>query len=507
MKGLVLSGTFGNILVRQKNEEEFQLGELLVGESKQGTMILQVFDLLYGSQISQQNLELVSGMKMEQNADFLFMDPGLRNYTLARIKNLISVKEGKAMVSKTLPVFFSSVRAVTKEDLAFLTKPEHALYIGNLRSGNNVLDVPLYLDGKQVFTHHVLIPATTGRGKSNLMSCILWDTLDKPYCGILVLDPHDEYYGRNKLGLKDHSQHEKVVYYTPHDAPPGARTLQFHLSLIKPHHFQGVVDWSTPQYEALNYFYKKYKENWIAQIMLENNGEGFHEGTIAVVRRRLTSLLDLEIGEYGLEARGIFDVATGKNTIHEIVKDLEEGKTVIVDTSYFSGPVEILIGSLITHEVFKKYKYYKSKGQLHEKPVISIVLEEAPRVLGTDVLEKGDNIFATLAREGRKFQVGLIAITQLPSLIPRQILANMNTKIILGTEMKPERTALIESASQDLSDDDRNIASLDKGEAIISSNFAKFATPVKIPLFSDHIKEQLSQKKEMTQSFAGVKIG
>ena len=100
---------------------------------------------------------------------------------------------------------------------------------------------------------------------------------------------------------------------------------------------------------------------------------------------------------------------------------------------------------------------------------------------------KSDNesIYATIAKEGRKFKVGLVAITQLSSVIPKTILANMTTKIILGNEMKQEREALIASASQDLSDDDRNIAGLDKGEAIVSSIFVPFATPVKIPLFDD----------------------
>ena len=54
--------------------------------------------------------------------------------------------------------------------------------------------------------------------------------------------------------------------------------------------------------------------------------------------------------------------------------------------------------------------------------------------------------------------------------------------------MSTERHAIIESAAQDLSQDDRTIASLDKGEAIISSNFTKFAVPVKIPLFEDYIE-------------------
>ena len=128
------------------------------------------------------------------------------------------------------------------------------------------------------------------------------------------------------------------------------------------------------------------------------------------------------------------------------------------------------------------------KGVLGDKPVISVVLEEAPRVLGTKVLEQGSNIFETLAREGRKFKVGLLAITQLPSEIPKSILANMNTKIILGLEMNAERQTVMESSSQDLTQDNRTIASLDKGEAIVSSTFTRFAVPIKIPLFKEFAK-------------------
>ncbi|MFA6089582.1 MAG: ATP-binding protein, partial [Candidatus Woesearchaeota archaeon] len=124
-------------------------------------------------------------------------------------------------------------------------------------------------------------------------------------------------------------------------------------------------------------------------------------------------------------------------------------------------------------------------------------------------LAQGSNIFGTIAREGRKFGIGLIAITQLPSLIPREILANMNTKIILGLEMAPERQAVIESASQDLSDDQRAIASLNKGEAIISSNFGKFAIPIKIPFFDDVVKEQLDELEKSegpSKKYGGIKI-
>ncbi len=340
---------------------------------------------------------------------------------------------------------------------------------------------------------------------SNLTSVMLWNLVDEDYCGLLVLDPHDEYYGRNSLGLKDHAKKEKVSYYTSENVPPGCKTLKINLKTIKPNHLE-FMDWSIPQKDALSLFYKKFGEKWIESIILEEKIENvdINEATLAVLKRRLMNVLDLEYADKKIYCNGVFDLNAGETIIQDIVKELEESKIVIVDTSSFPSNVEILIGSLITAEIFNKYKYYKNKGQLKDKPVISIVIEEAPRVIGKDVLEKGSNMFSTIAREGRKFKIGLIAITQLPSLIPREVLANINTKIILGMEMSPERQAIIESASQDLSADNRNIAALDKGEAIITSNFTRFAIPVKIPLFADLVKEK--KESSVKKDFSGVKI-
>ena len=69
------------------------------------------------------------------------------------------------------------------------------------------------------------------------------------------------------------------------------------------------------------------------------------------------------------------------------------------------------------------------------------------------------------------------------------------------------RSAIIESAAQDLSEDSRNIASLDKGEAIITSTFARFAIPIKIPLFSEMVKEKKQMIQGTQPSFEGIRFG
>ncbi|MBI2564516.1 ATP-binding protein [Candidatus Woesearchaeota archaeon] len=504
MRGLVISGQFGNICVRQKNSEYFELGELLITEDKENKILLQVFDLAYGSQLSQQQLELVSGLKLEEDTDLQIMDEKLRSYQLANVKNILFIKGNKAAACKTLPKIFSPVRSITKQDVSFLQPSINPFFLGFLRSGKKTIPVEIILDGRNVLSHHVLISGTTGRGKSVLMKHLMWNLLAQNYAGILILDPHDEYYGRSSIGLKDHAFSSKLIYYTFANPPPGSRTLRINISLIKPKHFQGVIEWSDPQYQALQSYYREYADSWIEAIILNKPiSVSFGESTLAVIKRQLLSLLNLSIQDGFIISKGIFSTTSGHSFVSDVIRALYESTIVVIDTSLASERIEVFLGSIIAHELLASAKK-ADQATLSALPVISIVLEEAPRVLSKDALERGNNVFSTIAREGRKFNIGLIAITQLPSLIPRDILANLNTKIILGTELKQERQAIIESAAQDLSKDEHAISSLDKGEAILTSTFARFAIPISIPFFDDVAKQQKSIKEQST--FSGMKL-
>jgi hypothetical protein len=269
------------------------------------------------------------------------------------------------------------------------------------------------------------------------------------------------------------------------------------LQSVKPEHFEGIVDFSDAQFQAIRSYFWKQRDTWLTTLMLtapEAAEDRIASITMSVIQRKMRLILGLVKDEEGhlVSKHEVFDSATkGFTTVDDIVKDIEQGKVVVLDTSRLGDEAELIVGNIIATKLFEKYKAYKATGELARKPVATVVIEEAPRVIGVDVLTtKNDNIYSTIAKEGRKFKVGLTAITQLSSVIPRSILANMNTKIILGNEMKQEREAIISSASQDLSEDDKNIASLDKGEAIITSIFVPFAMPIKIPLFEDIVKEK-----------------
>ncbi len=174
--GQIISGSHGNLLIRQKAGENIELGDLLVSGDANSYHILQVYDLKYGSQIPQQIVEMTSGLDLENvgGEGVGFMEKDLRNYILAVVKSVAFVEAGAPKLPKALPQFFSRIRKISEKDIAFFSaKNDKPLVLGNIRSGSKELKIPVILDGEKVLTHHILIPATTGRGKSNLVNSLL----------------------------------------------------------------------------------------------------------------------------------------------------------------------------------------------------------------------------------------------------------------------------------------------------------------------------------------------
>jgi len=509
--GQIIYGTYGQILVRTKKDSDIEIGTLLVVEGNP-KYILQVYDLEYGSQLEKGHLELTSGLELENKGNLYFIEEDIQNYVIAKVKAILEIftnQDGTTQerIPKSLPRFFTMVKKVDREDVSFLNKADSGVYVGNLRSGSSQLEdikirIPFDRDIAEMLSHHILIAATTGRGKSNLVKVMLSGLMNNPSCGILIIDPHDEYYGRQSSGLKDISNaHEALQYYTQSTrglTGKNVYTLAVNVRDIKPWDFSGVVFLSDAQMQAMYVLYGKKREAWLEELfnrepeeLCDACGNVSKADSFAALKRKLSFAMERY---YEDEAKTIFKINKniGVNTISDIVHALTEGKKVIIDSSTLSSEAELLLASAIAREIFEEYKGRKKDGTLDKKetPVISIVLEEAPRVLKND-----ESIFSTIAREGRKFKIGLIGITQLASLIPREILANINTKIILGNEMLVERKTLIECASQDISTEDKMIAGLEKGEALITSIFTKFAIPITIPKF-ESLPELINNKEQ-----------
>ncbi|MDD4094434.1 MAG: ATP-binding protein, partial [Methanothrix sp.] len=164
--------------------------------------------------------------------------------------------------------------------------------------------------------------------------------------------------------------------------------------------------------------------------------------------------------------------------------NLQKGKVVLVDIPRMSDRSELFLLSVISRYILEEYKKDEKEGEESRKNCL-ITIEEAQRVLGA---ASNTSRFESIAREGRKFGVGLCAITQQPKLIEKQLLSQFNTLVVMGLGDRNDRQQLEESAKQDLTSMDIEIQTLEKGEAVVSTLNIPFPVPARIHRYEDYMR-------------------
>ncbi len=475
------------------------LGELLAADDaeRRRRFLFRVIDVTYGSDSSDPRwAERTAGAYMAGDAagtPYELRDPEQRLYKVARCAPLGYIDErGDFRKPKSLPAQFSQVTSPTAEDFSFLTERMGDLRVGLLRSGEDTIDLDVGVHG-ETLTSHVGVFATTGMGKSNLMKVLAGTVLEsRGRYAALLFDPHGEYHEGGsgaRRGLRDHpwAEDRLRVYATRPGTGAGATALRLSLAELTQGDLQTAYEWSRAQEEAIYRLNRLFREDWIPTVAdpaqdLHDLGEqlGVATATLQVIQRRAQRILDLpcisrDPSQPSLSAR--------------IVDELADGYSVLVETSGLSSMEEILAASVITRRLLETYAgaYLEDREAFDRLPPTLVALEEAQRVLSR-VKRSEDNVFPRVAREGRKFKVGLCAVSQQPKLIDDELLSQFNTFFILGLADEKDRGILRASSKQDISDLGPEIQTLMPGEAIVTSLEAPFALPARLHLYEEYLK-------------------
>ena len=475
---------------RAEHGAEVDVGEILVVEGGERKLFIRVTDIVYGMEAADDSwADRTAGNMIRQDnhgAEFPIHDREKRLYTVGIAMPLGYDASGEFMKAKTIPPHFSRVRRISDEEFEFLEKFTGDLHLGNLRSGERTIDgLHVGIDGADI-PSHVGVFATTGMGKSNLMKVLAASVMMSGKYGMLVLDPHGEYYDGggegNRKGLKDLKvSEERLSVYSSRPLSGNYNKLRLSADEITAADVKNVYDFSEAQKEALTYASMRYGRSWILELYRKETDEIFddfkgkiYEQTIAVIKRRLELLFrsDIVTGDHS------------QSITARIIEDLKDKKVVLVDTSNMFEAEELLVSTVITRAVFQHNKNaYGDAQKFAEIPPMLLALEEAQRVLG---MSRG-NIFSQIAREGRKFRTGLCAVSQQPKLISNEVISQFNTLCIMGLADRRDREILKDSARQDIGQLDNEIQMLMPGEGLITSPRSPFALPVKIYLFESMV--------------------
>ncbi|MDD1746715.1 MAG: ATP-binding protein [Methanomassiliicoccales archaeon] len=478
--------------------EELQVGEMLVVEDDAASSkyLVRVMDIEHGADMESPDWmqreagELIIKDFDEEAVDLVGLSSSLYKVGVSSPLGHIQGKEFKK--TKSIPTHFSKVRRPIDEDYDFLQAYLGDIEVGRLRSGDKVLGRPVGFWGRAM-PYHIGIFATTGMGKSNLMKNLALSCMRLRRYGFLILDPHGEYYDGGEAGKKGlrHAQASQALeVFSSRKLDGPYNPLRISATEIEIDDLANLYEFTPAQLECLQAAQWRYGANYLlelhakdAQAVSQDLSGRFHEGSINVIKRRLENIFRFEL----ITKDKQFSIT------NQVISCLHAGKVVLVDTSNMFEAEELLVSTVLARAIFERNKsFYADKGKFDSLPPLLIAMEEAQRVLSQS---KG-TIFAQIAREGRKFKVGLCAVSQQPKLINEEVVSQFNTLFILGLADKRDRDILRNSAKQDISMLDNEIQMLMPGEALVASPFTPFAVPVKIHLFEEYLARMNSEACE-----------
>lgn len=424
---------------------------------------------------------------------------------------------------ETVPEIDADCFMLDGERLTDFMKAISQLAIDNenpLSVGHYTLDdkAEAWLDGNKFFQRHAVIVGSTGSGKSWTVAKLLEQIANLPSANAIVFDIHGEYAPLNSNGF----QHIKIA--GPNDKvkdgiiflPYWLLTYEEMISLMldrsdnnAPNQAMAfsnaVIEQKTKQLEAAG------KTNVIANFTIdspvpyelsdvldclkekdtERDYSSSKTGRDGPLAKKLTRFIQrLESKKEDKRLNFLFN--SDKEVLEYDYVDtiskklmlsssLQENKGVkIIDFSEVPSDVLPLMVSLVARLIFSIQQWIP-KDTRHP---IAFFCDEAhlylPEKTGNTIEAAGLENFERIAKEGRKYGIGLVVISQRPAEVNRTILSQSNNFIAMRLTNAEDQSVIKRLLPDSLGNFSELLPILDIGEALVVGDASLLPSRIKI---------------------------
>ncbi|MCS7139811.1 MAG: ATP-binding protein [Candidatus Nezhaarchaeota archaeon] len=410
--------------------------------------------------------------------------------------DLKSKKRPQTLIPPRTPVYAAS-RDVLEEafsvsysgfaELYSDSPPLSWIRIGVLRSHPNV-EVKVNVDA--ILSKHLAVLGSTGSGKSNMVA-ILVDRIAGLGGQVIIIDAHAEY-----SDMKVMSRGSRLIHFKAKINPLKMSPSTLASMLI-----------SEPAATKQRSILRKAIRDLNALYLGTGHKKVEAEGTIEALVKRADGELELDVEESsgkrylkGLYAK-VMDLRDrlrediGKRVFEDVlfkigrtieedydvystdevdpVDQLGPGTIVDVDISPLPDAVRDEVVAYVCRQVLQKAMTRKLLPTL-------IVLEEAHLYLKSGHDTPAKQAIERIAREGRKYGVGLLVVSQRPRGLDPDVLSQINSLCILRI-MQPEDQNYVKQYSEWLTEEMiAALPTLERGEAILVGEWVRMPVAVLI---------------------------
>ena len=387
--------------------------------------------------------------------------------------------------------------------------------------------VPIYLNADELVSRHFAVLAVTGAGKSNTVAVMISQIIEKLRGTVVVLDPHGDYV---KLKLPDTGKkYVKIIEAKIRPEEMDSEELADLIEVAKNATIQReflAKAWETIKHENPNLGGRELIEKLMGTIndwIRNKEARYWDEEKKSYFTEELKSDRVETLRGVVLRIRRFLRNYGSLLTSEDLISQIEPGKANIIDLGPLDeGQMKIIAGKLLQGIFEARVDYEKARKKLERiedelreskaaktskleeeikelrnimksienkskalaEPILMIVEEAhifAPQGEHNDAVR----ILSRIAREGRKFGVGLGIVSQRPNKLNEDVLSQTNTKIILKIVNPKDQDYVLKASEQLSSDLLADIASLGKGEAVIVGQAIALPALVKIYNFKE----------------------
>ena len=406
---------------------------------------------------------------------------------------------------KKLKDFMQAITSVSSEEEAV------SLDIGKYSIDEEAV---AFLNGNKFFQRHAVIVGSTGSGKSWSVARILEQVAQLKSANAILFDIHGEYTPLDSAGFthykiagpNDQFSEDKLflpywlltyeemlsmmIDRSDNNAPNQAmlfstevlKQKRAHLKTCNHEDMESVVTLDSPipyDLQALITELDALDNQMVPGQRGEKQGT-YHGKLTRFIQRLRAKVEDKRLNFMFLQDRSLLDYDYMNKLCEKLMKPSENsnGGVKIIDFSEVPSDILPLIASLVARVIFAVQQW----SECH--PPIAIFCDEAHLYIPSssessmDVQSVGS--FERIAKEGRKYGVGLVVISQRPSEVNRTVLSQCNNFVAMRLTNADDQAVIKRLLPDSLGDYSEMLPILDIGEAIVVGDASILPSRIKV---------------------------
>jgi len=445
-------------------KETVRVGEYVVAETEDGSVLYMVDGFQSVSTLLLKAMDYITAEEARRASE---VNPRDRmRIGVARAIGLIEeLKRGRRIYPTVPPEPGDSVALADDGILSevYCQKGERWAEVGCLLRRRNIR---VSVDLNAIASRHLAILAATGKGKSNFLALLAKKVAERDGTMVIV-DYHSEYGDLRIPRLK-----EVVPKLNPREL--SAEELADVIGVR-----EGAERQRAMLGEVLDENVRRAEDFWRA---LKNKLELIAKDEDRTAQERYTAKRLLEIIERALRIWGpIFDQHS-----RSLIDQIHPNRVNVLDVSGFTeAQVQVLVSYLLEELLENRKDAVKGSEARFDSPVI-VAIEEAHVFVPSGRSTYCSEIIAKVAREGRKFGLSLILVSQRPSKLNSDVISQMGSFAISGLT-HPDDQRFITEVTDEVTDElGTSLPSLNPGEMILAGSFVRAPVLIK----ADYVGEK-----------------